>query len=146
MKNILVATDFSNDAYCALFYITRLMASRPCSFFILNVFEELTAASLTMATIRVMHINEEEILDKEQECNKRLLELCFKDVDHSFHWMQNFADKAQVIDNFLEKLAIDMFAMVHHKRSFIEKFIREPIIKDVSLYSNIPFLILPSQD
>src|SRR5690606_34642501 len=106
----------------------------------------LSLASLTMASIRVMHINEDEILDKEQECNKRLLELCFKDVDHSFHWMQNFADKAQVIDNFLEKLAIDMFAMVHRKRGFIQKLIREPVIKDVSLYSNIPFLILSSQD
>ena len=58
MKNILVATDFSNDAYCALFYITKLMVSRPCSFLLLNVFDELTAASLTMASIRVLHIKD----------------------------------------------------------------------------------------
>ncbi|WP_273565647.1 universal stress protein [Maribacter halichondriae] len=282
MKNILVATDFSNDAYCALFYISKLMASRPCAIYILNVFDENTPlhgkktklfgskkrlkeiateskekltstyhkiimdtenpqhrfqtiskkgilvkvlaktiddhqidlvvmgtkgntgakeiflgsntvqaantltkcpilavpkqidykapkeiafvtdfkkgcaketiapllylASFSDASIRVMHINEEKILNKEQESHRKLLELCLKNVDHSFHWMQNFTDKAQVIDTFLEKLDIDMFAMAHHKRSFFEKLVREPVIKDVSIYSDIPFLILPHQD
>ncbi len=42
MKNVLVATDFSNDAYYALFYATKLLAARPCSFYILNVFDENT--------------------------------------------------------------------------------------------------------
>jgi nucleotide-binding universal stress UspA family protein len=106
----------------------------------------LSLASYTKASIRVMHITEEEILNKEQESHRKLLEVCLKDVDHSFHWVRNFADKAQVIDTFLEKLAIDMFAMVHHKRSFIEKWVREPVVKDVSIYSDIPFLILPLQD
>ena len=282
MKNILVATDFSHDAYSALFYITRLMASRPCSFYLLNVFDELTPlhgkkttlftskqtlvnlqlqskekltetfhkivldndnprhrfqtlskkgnlsnilaksikdyeidllvmgskgqtgakeiflgsntiqaansinrcpilavpkqmdykspkeiafvtdfkkgcvkeivepllflASLTKANIRVMHINEAEILNTEQESHRKLLELSLKGVDYSFHWMRDVADKAQTIDSFWEKLNIDMFAMVHHKRSFFERLVREPVIKDVSIYADIPFLILQHQD
>ncbi len=42
MKNILVATDFSNNAYCALFYATQLLASKKCTFYLLNTYSELT--------------------------------------------------------------------------------------------------------
>ncbi len=282
MKNILVATDFSNDAYAALFYISKLMASKPCTFYMLNVYDQFTpldgkkspflgdkellpqikiqakekldtvihkitldtnnpkhsfktilkkgivakivsksidknaidlvvmgnkgntgakeifmgsntiqvakalnlcpilavpkqldfktpkeiafvtdfkkgcsiktvapllfVASLSNAAIRVMHINEVAILDAEQELKRKILEHCLKEFKHSFHWMQNFSDKAQVIDTFLEKLTIDMFAMVHHKHSFFEKLLREPVLKDVSIYADIPLFILPYQD
>lgn len=282
MKNILVATDFSNNAYCALFNATKLLASRPCTFYILNVFDEKTPllgkkaklfggkklleqlqtesteklteiqhkivldnenpehkfqtlskkgtlsktivnliderkidlvvmgnkglteavdiffgsntikvvnkitqcpilavpgemdfkepkeiafitdykkgctkksiapllflASLTKASIRVMHINDTEILSKEQESHRKLLELCLKNVDHSFHGMQAFDDKAKVIDVFLKKLKIDLYAMVNHKQNLFEKLTHEPVIKDVSMYSDTPFLILPERD
>lgn len=282
MKNILVATDFSNNAYCALFNATKLLASKSCTFYILNIFDENTPlqgkkaklfggkklleqlqtesteklsetlhkivldtknpkhefqplsvkgtlsktmvniiderqidlvvmgnkgltetadiffgsntikavnkitkcpilavpgemdfkepkeiafitdfrkgctkksiapllflASLNKASIRVMHINDTEILSKEQESHRKLVELCLKDVDHSFHWMQAFDDKAKVIDVFLKKLKIDLYAMVNHKQNLFEKLTYEPIIKDVSMYSDTPFLILPARD
>ncbi len=281
MKNILVATDFSNNAYCALFYATQLLVSRPCTFYILNVFDDLTPlidkkskifgskkqleelqkeseerlaktshkiildtknpehlfktilkkgklpeiivktiedkqidmvvmgnkglteaadiffgsntiktvnqintcpvlaipgemdfktpkeiafvtdlkrgctkysitpllllASLTKASIRVMHITEKEILNNEQESHRKQVQQCLHAVDHSFHWVREFDDKAKVIAVFLEKQQIDMYAMVNHKRSLFEKLTREPIIKDVSMYADIPFLILPYQ-
>lgn len=282
MKNILVATDFSNDAYCALFYITKLMESQTCTFFLLNVYDKntplygdqttlfgsakrlpeletastqnLTAtyhkivldhgnplhkfqtiskegmlvditlkiieehqidmvvmgtkgktgakevffgsnsiqlankisscplfavpkqidferpreiafvtdlkkgctrqtlfplsyiATLTGASVRVMHINEEEILSKNQEANRKQLELYLINAELSFHWIQDYDHKAQVIDSFIEKNNVDILAMVHSRRSFFEKLVREPVIKDVSIYSSIPFLILPQQD
>lgn len=281
MKNILVTTDFSNDAYAALFYSTQLLASKSCTFYILNVFDKLTPleekktalfgdkkllklleinskekllhvlhkinldtdnpihsfktiskkgmltkilkkiiqnnaidlvvmgnkgntgakelfmgsntiqvantinlcpilavpkqinykkpkeiafitdfkkgcrekniapllfiASLYNANIRVMHINEKEILDTEQELKRKLLENCIKEYSYSFHWVQNFTDKALVINDFLEKKHIDLFSMIHHKHSFFEKVIREPVIKDISIYADIPLLILPFQ-
>ena len=281
MKNILVTTDFSNDAYCALFYISKLMAARECTFYILNVYDEVTPlegnkpklfgskkllkqieqesnekltsvfhkivldtdnskheyhtfsrkgalskivakivkenavdlvvmgnkgntgakeifmgsntfqvaneidlcpllavpkqidykvpkeiafitdfkkgcttetitpllsiAAMHNSAIRVMHINEEEILDAEQELKRKLLENCLKDYKHSFHSMENFTYKAEIIDSFLVKLNIDMFCMVQHKHSFLEKFMREPVIKDLSVYADIPLLILPGR-
>lgn len=282
MKNILVATDFSNNAYCALFYVTKLLASKSCTFYLLNVFNELTPfqekkpkllvgkklleklkieseenltktmhkialdnenpehqfqtisekgilskvitktivklhidlivmgnkgiteaadiffgsntiqvankinncpilaipgemdfkepkeiafvtdykkgcatksiepllfmASLFKANIRILHITEEEILNKEQEFNRKLLDNCLKDVDHTFHWRQLFDDKAKVIQVFLEKLNVDLYSMVNQKHNLFEKLTHEPVIKDVSLYSETPFLILPGQD
>ncbi len=280
MKNILVATDFSNNAYCALFYVSKLLASETCTFFILNTYSELTPspgktlpilnmkknlreleseskeklthtkhkivldngnplhtyktisqkgdlasiisqkieelnidlltmgnkglteatdvffgsntikvadhlkkcpllaipgemdfqpikeiafvtdlkkdcgqktidqllyiASLSNAAIRVVHVQEQHILNKTQEENRKKLKNGLSKVDHSFEWIRNFDDKAKVIDIFLEKLQVDMYAMVHQKRNLFEKLTREPVVKDVSMYSDIPFLILPS--
>ena len=282
MKNILVATDFSNNAYCALFYVTKLLASQPCTFHLLNVFNELTPlqgkkpklfvsekllkklqieseekltktkhkivldndnskhqfqtisekgilskiltktidklhidlvvmgnkgiteaadiffgsntiqvaniinkcpilaipgemdfkepkeiafvtdfkkgcakkslepllfiTSLFKAKIRVLHITEEEILNTEQESNRKLLDICLKDIDHTFHWRQLSNNKAKVIQVFLEKLNVDLYSMVNQKHNLFEKLTREPVIKDVSMYSETPFLILPAQD
>lgn len=282
MKNILVATDFSNNAYCALFYATKLLASETCTFYILNTYSELTIssgktlavlsikkhlkeleleskeklththhkivldnenplhtfktisqkgdlvkiieqkieelkihlvtmgnkglteaadiffgsntikvadnlkkcpllaipgemdyhpikeiafvtdlkkgcdqktiaqllyiASLSEASIRVVHVHERHILNSTQEVNRKNLEKSLSALGHSFQWIKNFDDKAKVIDVFLEKLKVDMFAMVHQKRNLFEKLTREPVVKDLSMYSDIPFLILPSQE
>ncbi len=279
MKNILVATDFSNNAYCALFYATQVLKSIKCNFYLVNVYNDLTPliggkseflvgqkllnelaatskekitalkhritldnenplhkfetiskkgnliktihqmlnafeidlvvmgskgytgakeiffgsntiqlantitqcpvltipkeldfvaptdiafvtdykkgctkkttapllfiAELFNAKIRVMHINEEEELSKEQESHREMLELCLKNTEHSSHWVQAFADKAMVIDDFLNNKGVDMFAMVHYKHTFFDRVLREPVVKNVSMYSNIPFLILP---
>lgn len=282
MKNILVATDFSDNAYCALFFVTNLLATKPCTFYILNTYSEISMlqgkslpplggkkylqqlevdsneqlthikhkivldndnpqhhfevisqkgdlakiivekietlqidlvtmgnkglteaadiffgsntikvantitqcpvlaipgeldfkpikeiayvtdfkkscnqntlapllylATLCNAAIRVMHINEKEILNETQEFNRKQIGGFLEDVEHSFHWMQNFDDKAKVIDIFLEKFKVDMYTMVNQKRGIIEKLTKEPIIKDISMYSPIPFLILPPRD
>ncbi len=282
MKNILVATDFSDNSYCALFFVTKLLATKPCTFYILNTYSELSMlqgkslpplggkkyiqqlerdsneqlthikhkivldndnprhrfeviskkgdlakiivekidilqidlvtmgnkglteaadiffgsntikvadtitqcpvlaipgeldfkpikeiayvtdfkkncnqntlapllylATLCNAAIRVMHINEKEILNETQEFNRKKIEGLLQNVEHSFHWMQNFDDKAKVIDIFLEKFRVDMYTMVNQKRGIIKKLIKEPIIKDISMYSHIPFLILPPRD
>jgi hypothetical protein len=103
-------------------------------------------ASLTKAAIRVVHVHEQHILNPTQEANRKNLEKSLNTVGHSFQWIRNFDDKAKVIDVFLEKLKVDMFAMVHQKRNLFEKLTREPVVKDLSMYSDIPFLILPSQE
>lgn len=279
MKNILVATDFSNNAYCALFYATQLLKSKPCNFFLLNTYNELTpiigkstpllgnkkllgqlqteskegltrtsykivldndntdhsfetisrkgdlvktiiklidkksidlvvmgnkgmtgakdiffgsntvqvvkaitkssvlaipgemdfivpkeiafvtdykkgchsetiapllfVASLSNAAIRVMHMNEGRPLNKAQETNQKHLSECLKTFEHSFHQIKEFDDKATAIDSFLDKSKVQLFAMVQNKRSLFERLVREPVIKDVSMYSNVPFLVLP---
>lgn len=103
-------------------------------------------ASLHGATVHVMHITEEEILDKEQESYRKLLELSLKGVNHTFHRIHDFDDKARVINTFLDKLNLDMFAMVYHKHNFFDRLMREPVIRDVSMYAETPFLILPCRD
>jgi hypothetical protein len=100
-------------------------------------------ASLSQASIRVVHVHEQHILNKTQEENRKNLEKVLSTLGHSFQWIKNYDDKAKVLDVFLEKLKVDMYAMVHEKRNLFEKLTREPIVKDLSMYSDIPFLILP---
>ncbi|GGW41164.1 universal stress protein [Arenibacter certesii] len=281
MKNILVATDFSNNAYCALFYASQLLKSQPCTFYLLNTYNELSllegeklpgfggkkvmkqlkAASeeglartsyrivldtgnpnhqfktiskkgdlgrrilklidkkeidlvvmgnkgqtqagelffgsntikvvnemttcpvlaipgemdyispkeiafvtdfrtgcqaetisplldliaITDATIKIMHINENKVLSDIQETNKETLRTCFNGIEHSFHEIYEFSDKAKTIDSSLDKYKIDLFSMVHNRRSLFERLTREPVIKDVSMYSDVPFLVLPNK-
>ncbi|MBQ4915940.1 universal stress protein [Maribacter sp. MMG018] len=106
----------------------------------------LAMAAITKAPINVMHIASEEKLSSVQISNKKLLELCLKDVDHSFHQVLEFDDKAKVIDSFIETHNISLLAMVYMKRSFMERLLREPVIKDISLYAKSPFLILPMRE
>ncbi|EAR01739.1 universal stress protein [Maribacter sp. HTCC2170] len=40
MQNILIPTDFSNDAYNALYYVSKLFKSKACNFYLLNVYDE----------------------------------------------------------------------------------------------------------
>jgi len=100
-------------------------------------------ASLSQASIRVVHVHEQHILNTTQEENRKNLEIILGTLGHSFQWIKNYDDKAKVLDVFLEKLKVDMYAMVHGKRNLFEKLTREPIVKDLSMYSDIPFLILP---
>tara|TARA_R110002049_G_scaffold99069_6_gene241238 strand:+ start:24777 stop:25625 length:849 start_codon:yes stop_codon:yes gene_type:complete len=282
MKNILVATDFSNNAYCALFYVTKLLESQTCTFYILNTFSELSLSTvktlpvlgvkkylkqleleseekvthikhkivldnknplhtfktisqkgdlvdiieqkvqelqidlitmgnkgltetadiffgsntikvanninecpllaipgeidfhppreiafvtdlrkncdqktiapllyisaLSKASVSVVHVHEQHVLNTTQEANRKRLEEELSNMGHSFLWIKNFDDKAKVIDVFLEKLKVDMYAMVHEKRNLFEKLTKEPVVKDLSMYSDIPFLILPPQE
>jgi len=282
IKNILVATDFSNEAYDALFYATRMLATTPCTFHIINIYDDLTAssgvrnvlfvgekeltrlrttsqenltetahrivldtghklhkfhtisskgtmssvisqtiddleidllvmgnkgktgakelfmgsntiriantitqcpilaipkeipytpldeiafvtdfkngcshktiamllslASIADAAIRVLHINEEEIMTSKQVSNKKLLDICLAKMPHSFDDIFNYADKANVIQDFLTERKIKMLAMSYHRRNFFERLMREPVIMDLSIYATIPFLILPIQE
>ncbi|WP_339840080.1 universal stress protein [uncultured Maribacter sp.] len=282
IKNILVATDFSNEAYNALFYATQIFASKPCTFHIIHIYDDLTAtsgprnvlfvgkkelshlrttsqenltetvhrivldtgsklhkfntisskgtissvisqtidnleidlivmgnkgktgakelfmgsntikiantitqcpilavpkeiaykpideiafitdfkkgytrntlamllsiASITDAAIRVLHINEEEIMNPSQVSNKKLLKKCLAKTQHSFDDIWNYADKANVIQDFLSERNIKMFAMAYHRRNFFERLLHEPVIMDLSIYANTAFLILPVQD
>ncbi|CAZ97622.1 MULTISPECIES: universal stress protein [Zobellia] len=127
-KDLAFVTDYKRG--CTKKTITPLM-------FITELFD---------AKIKVMHINEEEELSKEQQSHKEMLELCLKHIDHSFHWVRAFSDKAVAIDDFLKTKGIDMFAMVYYKHSFFERLIHEPVVKDISKYTDVPFLILPYKD
>ncbi|WP_026810629.1 universal stress protein [Arenibacter latericius] len=282
MKNILVATDFSNNAYCALFYATQLLKSQPCTFYLLNTYNELSLlegenlpgfrgkkvmnqlkaaseeglartsyrivldngnpnhqfktiskkgdlikrvlkiidnkeidlvvmgnkgqnqtrelffgsntikvvnemtncpvlaipgemdyitpkdiafvtdyrtgcqaetiapllflATLLDASIKVIHINESKVLSNTQEINRGLLGTCLEGITHSYHEIYEFSDKAKTIDSTLDKFKIDLFSMVHNRRSLFQRLTREPVIKDLSMYSDVPFLVLPNKE
>jgi hypothetical protein len=106
----------------------------------------LSIASITKAAIRVLHINEEGIMNPIQVSNKKLLKTCLAKTQHSFDDIWNYTDKAHVIQDFLTQQDIKIFAMAYHRRNFFERLLHEPVVMDLSIYTSIPFLILPIQD
>jgi len=96
------------------------------------------------ATIRIVHIDEEEHLNQLQQSNLNLLLAYLNPVGYSLHWMPNFISKTKVIQVFLEDLDVDMLAMVNYDHGFIEKMLREPIIEKMVFNIDIPFLVIPA--
>ncbi len=94
------------------------------------------------ATIRVMHINEKESLDKFETSNMNTLTKYLEKVDHSFHWMPKFSSKTEAIQLFLEELEIDMLVMFHSEHSLMDKIFREPVIKKITFDIELPFLVI----
>ncbi|NNK17602.1 MAG: universal stress protein [Maribacter sp.] len=95
------------------------------------------------SAIRIVHINEEEHLDKVQESNLKTLRAYLDPIENSVHWMPNFTSKTQAIQVFLEELGIGMLAMVNYEHSFFGNLLHEPIIKKLAFNIDIPILVIP---
>jgi nucleotide-binding universal stress UspA family protein len=100
-------------------------------------------AELYNSKIRIVHINEEEILSDFQESNLEQLKSSLEDYETTFHWMPDYAKKAITINDFIEELDINLLVMLSYKHSLIEKLIKEPVIKKIGLKPTIPFLVIP---
>jgi nucleotide-binding universal stress UspA family protein len=98
------------------------------------------------ASVHIMHIIEEEFLSPLQASNKKLLHISFKDCNPNFTSIIEFTDKAQVIDTFVKNREVDIFSLVHTKKSLFERLLKKPVLLDLSMYSSVPFLILPHRE
>lgn len=123
-KHLALVTDYKNcisaEQMAAILEITRISG----------------------ASIRVMHINEKERLDKFETSNMNTLTHYLEEVDHSFHWMPKFASKTEAIQLFLEELGIDFLIMFKSEHSVMEKIFREAVIKKITFDVELPFLVI----
>jgi nucleotide-binding universal stress UspA family protein len=93
--------------------------------------------------IRIVHITKETNLSKKQDYNLCMLKVNFENHAHSFHWMPDYADKTQEINDFIEELGINILAMINYEHSFIERIINEPIVNKIGFRPTVPFLVIP---
>ncbi len=104
----------------------------------------LQMGSLFNSNIRIMHIHEEEKLDETQEHNFKKLKEHLDGYNYTLHWMSRFDKKTEVINTFIDKMNINMLAMLYYKHSFLESITHEPVIKKIGFHASIPFLIIPA--
>lgn len=100
-------------------------------------------ADLYYSKIRIMHINVEKELNDVQEYNLTMLKKYLDNYECSVHWMPKYDKKAIEINDFVEELDINILAMVNYKHSFMEKIIKEPVIKKIGFHPKVPFLVIP---
>lgn len=94
------------------------------------------------ATINILHISEEEQLNKHQQSNKDILLEYFSSVPHCLNSMPYFASKSDVIEFFIKEFGIQMLSLVHYRHGFLEELVREPVVKRIAFHTPIPLLVL----
>ncbi len=106
MKKILVPTDFSDNAYSALYYATRLFKNEPCRFYILN--------TLDPDSVLVTSKKDHQLVNESKE---RLTEVFHtivrdtEDFDHSFEIISTTEKLLDTIEETVKNKGIDIIVM-----------------------------------
>ncbi|MCK8520949.1 universal stress protein [Aquimarina sp. D1M17] len=149
MKRILVPTDFSNNAYSALFYATRLFQKEPCEFFILNTFD-VNTPGLTSR----LDTSKGDLLYKQlsAESEDNLIEISHKivrdteDYEHSFETISVSKDLAETINKTIRSKKIDLVVMGTKGASGLkEVFMGSNTVKVIQKIKNCPILTIPNE-
>lgn len=114
MKNILVPTDFSNDAYNALFFTTQLLKDTNCTFHLLNCYDEKTKDLPIKANLAngkelqyVPNADSKEGLLK----TKHRIVLDSGNTKHVFESISKMGDLIKTVGKLVQDLQIDLVVM-----------------------------------
>ncbi|NDV44739.1 universal stress protein [Flagellimonas sediminis] len=102
----------------------------------------LKLARLWHSKIHIMHVASPEGLTETQENNRGHLEGLMVEQNHIFHDVPD-QELAIAINAIQEKVTAEILVMVKNKHTFLERLFIEPVIKNMGLHSQIPFLVLP---
>ncbi len=112
MKRILVPTDFSDNAYDALYYATRLFKNESCQFYILN-----TSHDEEMHVLASMIDTSDADVQIRKEANERLIETLHsivrdtEDFKHTFETILSSKKLLETIEDTVKEKSIDLIVM-----------------------------------
>lgn len=112
-----------------------------------NRYLELVRALCTThnSKLHFLNANYSRPLKEEQKRVKVFLDAFFIDNAHAFHVGED-QDLIEVIKTFELKNKINFLIMVHNKHSFFENLLFTPIINKMVYHTNVPFLVIPSEE
>ncbi len=147
MKNILVTTDFSKNAYDALFYATRLFKKEPCQFYILNTFEVKTPTFTSRLYPEKGSVLYQK-LSKKSECQlKEVLQSIVRDTEDFDHQFEIISISKPLIDTVaktIESKQIDLVVMGTKGASGIkEAFMGSNTVNIIEAINSSPILVVP---
>ena len=144
MKKILVATDFSNEAYNALYYVTRLFEKENCHFFLLNSYAE----HAPLVRLKLAHETSglaDESMDRLDETYHKI-HLDHSNDLHQFTTVSKGETLVESIKDATENFNIDLLVLGSKEGaggSAIFKSTQLPEIVDE--IKNCPILIVPEE-
>ena len=149
MKTILVPTDFSKNAYCALFYAAKLFEKEPSRFIIFNSIE----AQVSKLTSAVYIGKSEELINEllkasEAEClavqHKLVSDL--ETTKHTFKTICTSLLLTSAINEIIASENIDFVVMGSKGKTATERiFIGSNSFKAIQTIKEVPLLIIPDQ-
>lgn len=150
MKKILVPTDFSKNAYAALFYATRLFSDEPLQITILHSFSE----EVGKLTSRVDIGRSENIIEKlyrqSEEDGKELVHKIKLDspkkVHHHFDVISTPATLSKTINKLVATEGINLVVMGSKGRTGAEDvLVGSTTVKITKTLEGCPLLIVPKE-
>ena len=147
MKNILIPTDFSDNAWNATRYAIELFKDEECIFHLLNTYTPAIASSRFMAA----SIDGEILENSAQLSSKKGLQNFIKRINqnfdnpkHTFKAISSFSFLADEIKETIEEQDIDIVVMGTKGASGIEEvFMGSNTVRIIKSVKNCPVLAIP---
>ncbi|TYP74256.1 universal stress protein [Aquimarina intermedia] len=149
MKTILVPTDFSQNAYNALFYATRLFKDQECKFYLLNTFE----VDTPILTSRI-DTTKGNVLYTRLSCASKdgLAETLHaitrdcEDYNHSFETLSISKKLVETVQNTIKRKKIDLVVMGTQGATRAKEYLLgSNTIRVVQGNTLCPTLMIPSE-
>ncbi|MBD1261048.1 universal stress protein [Maribacter polysiphoniae] len=151
MQNILIPTDFSNDAYNALFYASKLFKSKTCNFYLLNAYNENTP--LVSRNTNALDVKGhrkgllEQLNDESCEELKRTfhrINLDHKCPNHTYKLIPMKRDLTEAVSKTIDEYHIDLVIMGNKGGSNgLGVFLGSSTTKVLASVKNCPILAVP---
>ncbi|MGK0429668.1 MAG: nucleotide-binding universal stress UspA family protein [Psychroserpens sp.] len=93
------------------------------------------------ATIVILHVSEENELNKNQKENKLLLEEILESTNYKFHDLPHHSIIGAV-NIFVESRDSDMVAFINKKHTFFGSILTNAMVKDISFHLKVPILVM----
>ncbi len=147
MKNVLLPTDFSDNAWNALFTAVKLYADLPCQFFLLHTYEPEIANMLGDKSKRRLGVIYDSLRKhSNQELDKILeyLEKNHKNGKHTFEKISKPDDLVSVIKEKIKEKDIDVVIMGTKGATGAKKvFMGSNTVKVIKAVRNKPVIAVP---
>ncbi len=104
----------------------------------------ITLINLWKSTVRMVEVYGVPDLSPKQKDHLQHLESLLMDVHYKFHIIPEFSSLENCINIFNEELEIDLMVLIDYPKNFLERFMREHVIKKMTFHTTLPFLILPA--
>ncbi|MFP2997297.1 universal stress protein [Spongiivirga sp. MCCC 1A20706] len=101
----------------------------------------LNIARKANATLRILHVIEENELSDLQKKNKALLEEDLTVLSYTYHELTNL-DVDAAIHCFAESRDADMIALIHHKHGFFDRLLKKSVTKKIGNAAKVPMLAM----
>ena len=149
MKNILVCTDFSSNAYCALHYAASLFKSEPCNIFILHSYHDEITISQYMLVNDMQRRDNQKLISNSEE---KLIEISHsikRDVPsekHQYYLINTERSLTKSVSEEIKKQRINLLVMgTRGKAGIYQSFFGSNSIKIIEKIYDIPILIIPRE-
>ena len=149
-RKILLPTDFSENAWNAILYATRLFKDIECDFYILNVYSVIGFASDNMLVPEIGEIAYMKVKEaSEKGLNRTLFKLSFKEdnPNHEFYILSRIDNLVQSIREVVEEKDIDMIFMgTKGSSNSNDFFFGSNTVKVMEKVRNCPVMAIPKID